>query len=272
MATPPGGQGEAKPAGESRHDLATRRAPASKTARWLEQQGGFVLILAGAGLIALAAILAERPAVAPLFTIFGATMVILGCFYSRIEGAVEASKDGVRMVVREVERLADREGLPAEVVPNLIEEAIERYEPPSRRPQEVRRAARDVAEQVVSGAGYRHEQELVLAFGVWLERQGWNVELSNLRAGRELDLLATKAEETLAVEVKNYRRPVGQEVIQQVAGLRMLLGRPSVRVALVVRAESGITRAASEAASRLGVEVYAVQDDGDVAVLVNRTI
>ena len=48
-----------------------------------------------------------------------------------------------------MERLSSKEGIPPEAVPLLIEEAIDRWEPRSRRSDEVSRSAREAAREVV---------------------------------------------------------------------------------------------------------------------------
>jgi hypothetical protein len=125
--------------------------------------------------IALAAILADKPAVAPIFAIMGVGMIVLGAFFSRIEGGIEATRDGVKAVVREIERLtADRE-LPAEDFVDLIDTALDHYDPRLRKRPEVVKAARDIAQEVVRDQEPVHrvrETWLALAFTRWLEQEG----------------------------------------------------------------------------------------------------
>jgi hypothetical protein len=252
-------------------DFQKRGAPASRTASWLEQQAGFVLIAAGAALIALGAVLAERPAVAPLLVVFGAGMVTLGCFYSRIEGALEASKDGIRTVVREIDRLADEKDIPAEAVPELIEEAIDLYEPSSRRPQEVRRAGREAAEASVRrevSYAFERERHLTQSFGAWLRDEGWVVEeVATHRIG--FDMLARKDGDELAVEFAISSRPIDGRLVGRVASKHDMWRRknPKRRIALVVPAEPGVTSGGMEVARHFDLELYTVGEHGSVEML-----
>ena len=208
-------------------------------------------------------------------------MIILGCFYSRIEGPLEASNDGGKTVVREMERLSSKEGIPPEAVPLLIEEAIDRWEPRSRRSDEVSRSAREAAREVVrdeevAGPIVR-EARLVDAFAEWLNGEGWVVRRRQIDRGRQVDLLATRGEEVLLVETKAYvASPVSTAAVQQAAALRSVypdlraaLPGYHARAALVVNAEPGVSAAALDSARTLGVEVYSVDASGDVHLLVD---
>jgi hypothetical protein len=243
--------------------------PASTSARWLEQHAGFVLIATGAGLIALAAIFRGTPAVAPMFGLFGSVMVILGCFASRIEGDIEVSKDGLRTVVREIERLRSEEGLPAESVPALLEDAIDRYEPRSRRPTDVQHAARDAARDAIRegdviASPVIREFHLLDAFGGWLDDRGWDVVRGARVGTRQIDLIGSKDGETLLVEAKGYTRPAGLPAIRQAMTLRSVFPDRRPRVALLLSEEAGITADVLEVARRELVEIYVVDPGGGV--------
>lgn len=101
----------------------------SSVADLLDVHGGYVLLAAGGGLIAVACLFAGRPEVAPTFAVFGAILLILGAFYSRIEGSVEATKDGVRAVVRAAQRQAREQSIPDEAFPALLDETAAAFKP-----------------------------------------------------------------------------------------------------------------------------------------------
>jgi hypothetical protein len=216
-------------------------------------------------LIALAALLADQPAVAPLFVVFGAACVILGCFYSRISGDVEATKEGVRMVVSEIER----RGVPPEDIPQVLEEALDEYTPSSSRPRAMRSAAQRAAVAAVSAAQSRHAH-LTNAFAKWLEERGWEDVIH--APGPGADIIARRGDETLIAEVK----PSGSQPAVM-SGLTQLQSyveaaaerRPHVRGALVIPritldALSEAHHLARVAELKHVLEVYAVDADGDV--------
>lgn len=244
-----------------------RQAPSSAYTAWLEQHAGFVLIAGGAALIALAAVLADRPAVAPIFALFGSAMLILGCFYSRIEGRMEATKDGVRAVIREIERLTDEQDLPPEAVPDAIDAALEAYWRSAARRSDTFQMVQDAARLGVESARITHER-ILNAFAQWLMANGWRVTHQVSRRGAQPDLLAERAEETLVVEVKapasgSRSRVMGVRQVQSyVQALREEF--PSARGALVVSSTDKFSYLTARAARELDVDVYSVDDGGEV--------
>ena len=180
-----------------------------------------------------------------------------------------------------MERLSSKEGIPPEAVPLLIEEAIDRWEPRSRRSDEVSRSAREAAREVVrdeevAGRSVR-EARLVDAFAEWLNGEGWVARRRQIDRARQVYLLATRGEEVLLVEAKAYvASPVSTAAVKQAAAprsmypdLRAALPGYHARAALVVNAEPGVSAAALDSARTLGVEVYSVDASGDVHLLVD---
>jgi hypothetical protein len=177
-------------------------------------------------------------------------------------------KDGVRTVVREIERLAVVRGLPPEDVPDLIEDAIDRYEPSSRRRSDIQHAARQAAEASVQhGASYveRRERQLADAFASWLKADGWNVELDVLLLEREFDVVARRDSETFVADVKAHARPIDIALVNHVvARLEMPRAANAANRRALVLADSGATQRAIAFAVDQGLELYVFDSSGSV--------
>lgn len=220
---------------------------------------------------------ADRPAVAPLLVVFGAGMILLGAFYSRIEGSVEATKDGVKAVVREVERVALDQGLSTDEFAELLNLALERYQPTPRKPTHVLDAARRAAEEAASDpedSPLAVGRRLANAVMAWLTSEGWAVE-DYTSAGPDIgyDMLALREDEELLIELKAYRRPLPSSVIRTAAALRETATRirPRVRTAVILSAHSPApTKSALQLARQLGVEIYRIRGNGERDVLVGQ--
>ena len=155
-------------------------------------------------------------------------------------------------------------------MPELIEEAIDLYEPSSRRPQEVRRAGREAAEVSVQremSSALERQRHLAQSFEAWLTDEGWVVEEAATHP--MFDTLARKDGDDLAVEFAISLRPIDGRLVGRVASKHDMWRKknPKRRVALVVPAEPGVTSGGMEVARRLDLELYTVGEDGSVEML-----
>jgi hypothetical protein len=243
----------------------------SPAANLLEVHGGFVLLLIGVGLIVLACLFADKATVAPIFAAFGAVLIILAAFYSRIEGNLAATKDGVRATVRAAQRKSHERELSSDLTAEAVSRAVDALKIPSRRPAEIQRAAEDAAVQAVDSVASEarlREFQILSRFSAWLETEGgFSVVRTHVRTPQaEYDLLADSSDTILMVEAKAGSKPVGVNVVRQV------LGTPSpadlherrIRRAVVVPADLKVTQAAIHEAKIAGVEIYEVWEDGRV--------
>jgi hypothetical protein len=228
-------------------------------------------------LVGLAVWKADRPAVAPLLVVFGAAMFLLGAFYPRIEASVEATKDGVKAVVREVERVALEQGLSSDEFAEFLTLALERFQPSPRKPTEVLDAARRAVEEAASDPGdspLAVERRLANAVTAWLTSEGWAVEdHASARPDIGYDMLALREDEELLVELKASRSPLPSPVIRTAAALRETTARirPRVRTAVVLSARSPApTASALHLARQLGVEIYRIRGTGERDVFVGQ--
>jgi hypothetical protein len=234
-----------------------------------------VLVGIGSALVGLAVWRSDKPAVAPLLVVFGAGMILLGAFYARIEGSIEATRDGIKAVVQEVERVAVDRDLSRDDFAELLALALDRYEPPRGKPSEILTAARRAAQGAASDPAESPaalERRLAEATATWLESDGWSVERYEQWRDFGYDMRALKDEEELLVELKAYRHaPISRDVISRAAALRQLAAkrRPRQRTAVVLDANSlAPTQGALEYARQLTVEIYRVDDRGGAETFV----
>jgi len=236
---------------------------ASRSARRLEQLGGFLLLLAGAALVGLGIWRADKPAVAPLLIVFGAGMILLGAFYSRIEGNIEATKDGIKAVVREVERVAVASDLSSDEFAVLLSLALERLEAKAVRPSEVLEAARVAADEAAAdpdASPIELERRLASDVRRWLETENWEVPDYPIPGpDRGYDMLATKEGTRLLIELRLARyRPVSADLVERAALTRELSASHAsdTRMAIVMGPQSlAPTQAARDSARERGVEI-----------------
>ena len=66
---------------------------------WLAANGGWILVVAGVALIALATCYSTRVAVAPVFAFTGIASIVFGVLLPRIEGQTEFGTTGIKMVI-----------------------------------------------------------------------------------------------------------------------------------------------------------------------------
>jgi hypothetical protein len=245
----------------------------SRIADSLDVHGGVVLLASGIGLIALACVFADKTAVASIFAVFGALLMILGGFYSRIEGNLEATKEGVKMTVRSVQRRARALGLPPEAEDDAIERAIDRLEIPARGRTKIRRAGEIAAAEAVESLAAEvraREHSMLRDFARWLEETGDfpNAIRRNVRTpeGWEYDLIADGREQVLIAEAKIGSPTIGAETVRQIAALPAPADPHNRRLrrALVVPFTPSLTQGAVEEGQASGVEVYAWSPGGHI--------
>lgn len=238
----------------------------SRWADWLDVHGGFVLLVGGFGLITLACVFAGSPAIAPVFAVFGAVLLLCAAFYSRIEGSLSANSEGVRFGVRAAQRAAQERDLPPEAEYQAILATLDQLElQPPRGLLEVENIANRVADSFAD-ENRRNELEILDRFATWLvSESGFAKVRAEARAANEsFDLVAENDEEVLFAEVKAGRRIDGG-VMLRVAGLPVP-ERPGKRVrrALVIPSEIATTMEALDFAAASGVEVFEVWPDGTI--------
>lgn len=82
-----------------------------------------------------------------------------------------------------------------------------------------------------------------------LATQGYSISFTPQSGDQGVDLIATRGEQRIAIQCKNYRRPVGNDAVQQIfAGARFY----GAQIAIVV-APNGYTVSALQLAQSLGV-------------------
>jgi hypothetical protein len=242
----------------------------SRAANELDVHGGFVLIGGGVGLVALACIFASQATVAPIFAVFGATLLVIGAFYSRIKGPLRAGRDGFSFTVDEAQRLALERDYP----PDIIEQIPDRVAEVVTSPRISERVAEDVADYVVrsfSSDVRSREEGLLNHFGTWLEEQGLPTVRKHVRTPDfGYDLIAENPDTIVIVEAKLGPKTVGTFAVNQALAMPPpadLHGR-RVRRALIVPYELKVSEAAIGLAATRGLEVYEVADNGGIKQVV----
>ena len=108
------------------------------------------------------------------------------------------------------------------------------------------------------------EERIILAFIAWLEREGWSVQ----REVAFVDVLAEKDEHRLYAEVKGRTSSPGTDIDTMCGQLLRRMVDPDEQASYAVVVPAGALNAALRVPGwireRLGIEVYAVTDDGEV--------
>ena len=238
------------------------RSPDTKRTRiadGLEINGGIVLLVGGTALIVLACVFASEPTVAPVFAVFGASMLILGAFYSRIEGDVEATREGGKTTVRAIRRRAREQNLSNEIADEALERALWSRSRP--RADRGKVAAELRAERAISEVQIEHEK-IVDAVARWLEGDGYKVSCPT----HGFDLIGSTVDSIVAVEVK-ASLAIGMAAVRQVSSFK-LPTPPDIqsRRVLVFPSHAEISSEARAEAARSNIELMTVDGQGDVAV------
>jgi hypothetical protein len=236
------------------------------SSRWrvadeLEANGGLVLLGAGVALIVLACLFAQQATVAPIFAGFGAVMLILGAFYPRIEGNVEASREGLRTTVQALRRRAREEELPADVADEALDRALAQTSTLNWDRWLTAHLAESRAERAIGEAQSEHEA-ILAALERWLAGNGYHVK----REVGGVDLIGKGAAGVAMVET-SVSRSIDVATVHRLTLFNPPRGtaRPAkVRRILAFPAASKVTKAAGAAAQQLEIELVSVDRDGQV--------
>lgn len=179
-----------------------------------------MLISLGVVLLTLAAIFAERTAIAAVFAVGGIALPVLGVLLPRVEGQLEVGASGFKMFLSEIEK--ETTGLSAEAKAEVLELVLEQAQDAQRANEP--KATRDLARAIVSTATGGLEVER--AFTEWLHDEGWTSaseqrvrdEIWDAAAGALFDVVARKDDNVLVAEVR-YRL-AGREWSRRLRELR----------------------------------------------------
>ncbi|MFF0264670.1 hypothetical protein [Kribbella sp. NPDC004536] len=108
------------------------------------------------------------------------------------------------------------------------------------------------------------EERVVAAFCAWLEQHGWTVQ----REVGFIDVSAQRGDERIYAEVKGRTSEPGLDVDTMFGQLLRRMTDATARYAVVVpegRALTAVLRVPASVLERLGIDVYAVTDDGAVS-------
>jgi hypothetical protein len=222
---------------------------------WLGRHGGWVLVVFGVALVAVSVVVADKQAVASILAFSGVAAAVFGVLLSRLEGSFEfgptkfsatltaARSAGARedltleeranLMLRLLDVRGDAQAGPALVGPESTDVEIDRLRPdePGAIP-DTPPLPRPIA-FIVTGAtdqihrvGFGFEQHVAEAF----RRDGWGVEV--LRGGADfgVDLMATKDDWRLYIEVKLSRRLSVNSGALTVAAREVLMSVPRLVV------------------------------------------
>ena len=230
----------------------------ARIADGLEINGGIVLLASGIVLVVLACVFASEATIAPIFAVSGPSMLILGAFYSRIEGDIEATREGVKATVRALRRRAREQNLPDEIADEALDRALWNRSGPGATWKDLGAEMR--AEQAISEVQTEHEK-MVATIARWLEEDGYKVS----RPAHGVDLVGVRADEIVGVEVK-VSLALGVAAVRQVASFQLPSdpARTQSRRILAFPSHAGASTAAQAEAVRLKVELMTVDDQGNV--------
>ncbi len=264
-----------KAEGSAAQEPVTSGVRSAQVRAELEQLGGGVLIVAGVALTVLAAFFADNAVLAPIWAVLGASLIVLGCFSSRIEGGVEASRDGVKFIVRAIERVFRENRLMGDDEPSgrevlaLIADSADLFEPPSNRPRDLQEAATAAVSGAFGFALSSLDRKIDLLRS-WLTNEGYavaeNVVLEGAGEGyTEFDLAGSRpGGSMLLVELKIRSRPLSASDVDAVIGKWKRAQRTHDRAALAIAvdARTGFTKAAREAARLSEVTLLLIHESG----------
>lgn len=250
----------------------------SRQADWLDVHGGYVLLAGGLMMIGIAILLADEVAVAPIFTTFGCGLVVLAAFYSRIEGPVKATRQGVAAAVGAAQRLSQDRGFPAEVQEEAVTSAVEKVESVNlslRMPGDARRAGEEAAAQAVEKlAGRIRRTDLIEDFIEWLvEDAGFPIEEMSQEVETSegpINLVAKKKDEALIAEMATNARMLGAGNVFRLLHVDIpeLTSHAKIRRAFVVPLEQEDELRISDIAELGSMEVYGISPEGKVKRLI----
>lgn len=252
---------------EPRHRVASRGGGG------VEARGDYLLLVGGCGLVVLACVFRGSPPIAPVFGVLGPILFVLGAFYARIEGPIEATKDGVRLVVRATTSRARELRFPDDLTEEAVDRAIDEVRFSSRKPAEIRRAAESTADEVVKALAQEPRAKawaVATAFAGWLDTDGGFgiFQHQGSPSGQRRTMIAERADEVLLVRVKVPRdsEPLDVDQVRALVDWEppKRFSDRKVRRALVVPSDATLTELALDEAKRANIEVYKVSPDGRV--------
>jgi len=160
-------------------------------------------------MLVLGAFLADRPTVAPFFVSFGSVLTILGAFYSRIEGRLDAGKGGLKTVVASVRKRAREESLSPEVEVEAVHLAVNRFLDSNRAWRNWQKTAEEAAAEAIAETehGPTAKAEFLLRnFEEWLFTQGFvSVDRPPPSVDRGYDLVAHGSGKALIAQARVTR-------------------------------------------------------------------
>jgi hypothetical protein len=236
----------------------------------------------GLALIALAALLSSRQAVASIFAFSGVATAVLGVLLSRLEGRFELSITRLVANFRAARNAGTREDLTFEERANLIFKLLEiSGDATSPAPTEDRPKARPGADQRRDPAkndpslprpinfAVTGETDRTGAVAVAFERHvacvfegdGWEVE-SSMGTDRGFDFVARRDGVTAYVGVKLRRRVSAADIRQARGTMEAIAQDPSSRYVLVVNAGALSGMAREELSRTARLEVLEVPIEG----------
>jgi hypothetical protein len=258
-----------------RQTAAPPRAPRASSALMthlenaLEAPGRIILWLSGAGLIALACLFAANATIAPIFAAFGAGIIVLTAFYSRVDGQAKVSARSVELTLAAALAGARERNLPSDELPAVAGRAVENvaYAGRAKDAREAARAAgREAVEWGATQAQARHDdvlrsiEEWLIADGAFASvRRDVRTPIANY------DVIAETGDAALLLEAI-VGLTVDRRAVRQLLALPIPadLGVRHVRRALAVPADTTLTSTAVNEAGAGGVEIYEVWPDGRV--------
>ena len=83
-----------------------------------------MLVGLGIALIALASVFRDAQTVAPVFAFMGVVAVVLGVFFSRLEGELQVGVTQVKAFLRDAQRLVEREDLEPDELRDVLQDAL----------------------------------------------------------------------------------------------------------------------------------------------------
>lgn len=182
-----------------------------------------------------------------------------GAFYSRIEGDLEATREGVKATVRAVRRRAREQNLSSEIA----DEALDRALWGRSRAAPANLAAEMRAKQAISEVQAEHEK-IVSAVAGWLAREGYSVS----RPAHGFDLVGSRADAVAGVEVK-ASLAIGMVAVRQAASFQLPTSPPRARDRriLIFPGNARVSSDARAEAAHANIELMTVDGQGNVTAL-----
>jgi hypothetical protein len=191
---------------------------------FLGRHGGWVLLVFGIALVTLAALLADKPAVASIFAFTGVASAIVGVLLARIEGPFELTATGLKARLRAARIVIEREDWTLEDKGDVLTELLAPdVDESSRLAEPGSTEARSLGRSWNESPSYRARQ-FEEAVRHRLEDDGWSVKETTLGRDFGADFVATRDGERIVVEAKARRRLGVADVLEFVSKAHALNG------------------------------------------------